>query len=450
MTFTPPPVDTQVPTVISADAALRALLESAGLESAFADSFRFDGDDPIYPTRYRIGTAAAVALAAVRALARPMAPGSGRVPIDVCGAAVSTESFRHLYLDGVRVTSPRDALTGFYTTRDERQIFLHLNFPHHRARIAAVLGELVDRDTLQRDVAGWNASELEAAIIDHGACAQVVQSPQEWYAGEQAGVLRPLPPVEIVRIGDSPPEPMPAGAAPLESLSVVDFTRVLAGPVCGRTLADLGANVIRIENPLYTDLRPYQLDANRGKQKLTLDLRRPEDLAQLRSAVSRADVFSQAYRPGVAQRLGLDAHDLVKMRPGIVSASLSAFGHLGPWRGRRGFDSSIQAAAGLAAPNRAIPPAFLPTSPIDYVSGYLLAFGVLAALRRRAGEGGSYLVRASLARTAMWMDSLGHIDPETLARRPEDIASRTIARLSSESDTPEGLLRHLPSPTRLF
>lgn len=437
------------PSTVSADIALRALLEDVGLDPRLAWQFHFAGDDPVYPTPYRIGTAAAVALAAVRAAARAPDASAKPVTLDVNAAAVSTESFRHLYLNGTRVSSPRDALTGFYTTQDERQIFLHLNFPHHRARIAEVLGKITDRGTLARSVARWQSSELEMAIADRGACCQILRSPHEWHESEPARVLRLLPPVEIIRLGDSAPEPMPAAGTPLGGLSVVDFTRVLAGPICGRTLADLGAHVLRIENPLYMDLRPYQLDANRGKQRLTLDLRQPDQLAQLRSAIASADVFSQAYRPGVAQRFGLGAHDVAGLRPGIVTASLSAFGHLGPWRARRGFDSSIQAATGFACVDDVAGPALLPTSPIDYVSGYLLAFGVLSALRRRASEGGSYLVRVSLARTAMWIDSFGIVDLDALARRPEDIVPRTIARLSSECDTPEGVLNYLPSPTRL-
>jgi hypothetical protein len=434
---------------VTADDALHTLLEGAGLDPRLAEQVSFVGDDPVYPTRYRIGRAAAVAIAAIHSAAWPPRQSARPLVVDVAAAAVSTEGFRHLYLNGTHITSPRDVLTGFYATRDGRQIFLHLNFPHHRMRIANLLGTFDGRDQLAFKISNWQAGELEDAIANNGACAQILQSPEMWRRSAEAQALNALPPVEIIRIGDSAPEAMPSsGAAPLDGLSMVDCTRVLAGPICGRTLADLGARVLRIENPLYPDLRPYQLEANRDKQRLTLDLRLAQDMAQLRTSIAHTDVFSQAYRSGVAQRLGFDAPNVAALRPGIVMASLNAFGHLGPSESRRGFDSSIQAAAGLAWVGEAVRPVLLPTSPIDYVSGYLLAFGVLVALHRRAHEGGSYLVRASLARTAMWIDSFGLLSAATLEGRSDAIIRNKLAERAAEFETPEGLVRHLSSPTR--
>jgi crotonobetainyl-CoA:carnitine CoA-transferase CaiB-like acyl-CoA transferase len=228
----------------------------------------------------------------------------------------------------------------------------------------------------------------------------------------------------------------------MQDLQVVDFTRVLAGPTCGRFLAEAGARVTRIEHPVTPDLVAYKLDANRDKQECTLDLDAPNDLARLRDMAARSDVFVQAYRPGVAARYGLDAHTLGGVNPGLVYATLSAYGHEGPWSQRRGFDSVLQAACGLAHLNGGGTPKLLPTSPLDYAAGFLLAFGIEIALKRRARVGGRYHVRTSLAQVARWLHGFQHptAPPDNAAARASLIAQHSI-----ETQTNLGAVRHLRS-----
>lgn len=247
-----------------------------------------------------------------------------------------------------------------------------------------------------------------------------------------------LPVIEIMRIGDSPSKPLAA----MQNVHVIDFTRVLAGPTCGRFLAEAGAQVTRIEHPETPDLVAYKLDANRDKLERKLDLRDAGNLAALRDMVAAADVFVQAYRPGVAAHYGLDPQTLVAASPGLICASLSAYGHVGLFAQRRGFDSVVQAACGLAQLESGSAPKLLPTSPLDYAAGFLLAFGIEVALRRRAREGGSYHVRTSLAQVAHWLrrfqhDTMPAADPARLAR--------AIAEHSTETQTQAGLIRHLRS-----
>ena len=223
---------------------------------------------------------------------------------------------------------------------------------------------------------------------------------------------------------------------------IVDFTRVLAGPTCGRVLAEQGAKVTRIDNPLYPDLVSYRLDANRNKIEARLDLRQPDDQAQLLHLLRDADVFLQAYRPGVAENLGLDAASLGRVNEGLVHASLSAYDEGCIFAGRRGFDSAVQAACGIALANGNGTAKLLQTSPLDYAAGFLLAFGVNEALRRRAREGGAWRVRTSLARVASWLLDLQH------DKAPADNPARLsgmIVQYMRETDCGLGRVRHIAS-----
>ncbi|MEO8299740.1 MAG: CoA transferase, partial [Burkholderiales bacterium] len=141
----------------------------------------------------------------------------------------------------------------------------------------------------------------------------------------------------------------------------------------------------------------------------------------LRGLARQAHVFLQGYRPGALAGRGFAPEALARLAPGIVCVSLSAYGAEGPWAGRRGFDSLVQAATGFnlaeAAAFGAAEPKALPLQILDYAAGYLLAFGAQAALLRQAGEGGSWHVQVSLAGVGHWLRSLGRVDGSG-AKRP--------------------------------
>ena len=193
-----------------------------------------------------------------------------------------------------------------------------------------------------------------------------------------------------------------AGAGALAGVRVLDLTHVIAGPVCGRTLAAHGADVLQVGAPHLPVLNQLVMDTGFGKRSCHLDLRTEPE--RLRELVAGADVFVQSYRPGSLAAKGFGATDLASVRPGIVVVSLNAYGHTGPWRHRRGFDSLVQMSCGIAAGDVPKP---LPAQALDHGTGWLAAFGVLVALRRRALEGGAWHVRLSLARTAEWLHDLG-------------------------------------------
>ena len=222
---------------------------------------------------------------------------------------------------------------------------------------------------------------------------------------------------------------------------MLDLTRVIAGPVCGRTLAAHGAEVMLVTAGHLPSIPLLVMDTGRGKLSAALDLRRAEEVECLRRLIREADVFCQGYRPGALDGRGLSPEEVAALRPGIVYVTLSAYGQAGPWRGRRGFDSLVQSVSGIAHEGGVAAgldgPRPLPAQALDHATGYLAAFGAMVALLRRAREGGSYLVRLSLARTGRWIDALGRVDG-ALARdlRPEDVAD-----LMEPSDTPFGLMQ---------
>ena len=282
-------------------------------------------------------------------------------------------------------------------------------------------------------------------------CAALVRIGEEWRAHPQAAAVGCLPLIEIERIGEAPPEPLPAAGRPLAGLRVLDLTRVLAGPTCARTLAEHGAEVLKIAAPHLPAQRDMDIDTGLGKRSAFLDLRREADAATLAALVrdGRADVFAQGYRPGTLAGRGFGAEALARLRPGIVAVELSAWGRLGPWSQRRGFDTIVQCASGMAMIEGAGTPRLMPVSAIDYVSGYLMAFGAMAALLRRAREGGSWRVRVSLARTGQWIGERGLLDAAAVVATPKEMPEAEIARFSAETESVFGRIRHLAPVARM-
>ncbi len=232
---------------------------------------------------------------------------------------------------------------------------------------------------------------------------------------------------------------------------MLDLTRVLAGPTCARTLAEHGADVLKISAPHLPASRDMDIDTGLGKLSAFLDLRQEADAATLAALIrdGRADVFSQGYRPGTLARRGFSAEALARLRPGIVVVELSAWGRLGPWSARRGFDTIMQCASGMAQIEGAGRPRLMPVSAIDYVSGYLMAFGAMVALLRRARDGGSWRARVSLARTGQWIGDRGLLEAAAVAAVPKEMPEAEIAGFSQETPSVFGRIRHLAPAARM-
>jgi crotonobetainyl-CoA:carnitine CoA-transferase CaiB-like acyl-CoA transferase len=440
--------------------ALRTILPVAGWSDGQAAAVEFTGGaDPVLPTPFRIGTAGAATIAASGlAAAELWQARTGRrqrVTVDLRQAAASMRSGHYMHLADAKVSTARNTIMGVYPTRDGRWSYLHCNFPNHRAAALGVLGVAEDRDAVARGVATWNAADLEEAIIAAKGAGGMARTQGEWARHPQAAAIAALPLMEIARIGDSAPEPLPPGDRPLAGIRVLDLTRVLAGPTCARTLAEHGADVLKITAAHLPNLGYQEWDTGHGKLSAELDLRTPADVDILRGLVRRADVFSQGYRPGTLGGRGLSPEELAALRPGLVYVSLSAFGHAGPWAARRGFDTVVQTVSGItirqaeSVPGKTPGPQFYPVSAIDYCTGYLMAFGAMAALARRAREGGSWLVRISLAQVGKWIVDRGEVPAAALAGVPAEFAAGELERWSTESETPSGRLRHLKPAVQL-
>jgi len=383
---------------------------------------------------------------------------SGRrqsIAVDARQATASLRSGHYLKMDGAHVSTERNTIMGVYPAKNGRWSYLHCNFPNHRAAALSVLGVPEDREAVCKAVAQWDALELEEAIIAAKGAGGMVRTMDEWAKHPQAAAIATLPLIEIVKIGDGAPQKLPDGDRPLSGIRVLDLTRVLAGPTCARTLAEHGADVLKITGAHLPNIGYQEYDTGHGKLSAHLDLREAKDVEILKGLVRETDVFSQGYRPGTLGARGFSPEALAKLRPGIVFVSLCAFGHVGPWASRRGFDTVVQTVSGITNrqgelfPGAAPGPQFYPVSAIDYLTGYLMAFGAMVALARRAREGGSWLVRISLAQTGRWLVGRGQVPDALLEDVPKEFTPDELERWSITSDTPVGRLRHLGPVLRM-
>jgi crotonobetainyl-CoA:carnitine CoA-transferase CaiB-like acyl-CoA transferase len=356
----------------------------------------------------RDALAAAADLAEAQGLPRPA------VAVDARHVACAFASERHLRREGSPPAAPFAPLSRFARTADG-WIRLHANYPHHARALLAALDARED-DALHA-IAERSAEELEAAIVAAGGAAAAVRSPAAWAAHPQGRVAARMPlvargPVKAAppRRRSAPPDP----ARPAEGLRVLDLTRVIAGPVATRFLAALGADVLRIDPPHLPELELAVLDTCPGKRLAALDLRRPHDADTFAALLETADVLVHGYRPGALAAFGIDDDALAARHPRLVVASLSAWGTDGPWAGRRGFDSLVQAACGISwAEGRDGEPGALPVQALDHATGYLLAAAVLRELAARALAEDAATLRFALAATAA--ELMRRPAPETAA-----------------------------------
>jgi crotonobetainyl-CoA:carnitine CoA-transferase CaiB-like acyl-CoA transferase len=398
--------------------ALAALLRTAGYDEAALRHVDLTGSEPVLPTSFAIGTAAQATIAATAvAAAEIWRLRTGRrqhVSVDMRHAAVEFRSERYLRVDGKPYDEYHDDIAGLYRCGDGRWVRLHTNLPHHCSGLLALLGCEHSRAAVQQALDRWQGEALETAAAETGLVVTACRPFAEWDKHPQGRAVANLPLLSIERIGDAPPLAAAAAERPLGGIKVLDLTRIIAGPVCGRTLAAHGADVLLVTAAHLPSLHPLVMDTGRGKLSTALDLRQPDARETLAALVRDADVFVQGYRPGALAAFGFGPAEVARLRPGIVYVSLCAYGHEGPWAARRGFDSLVQTASGFnvaeAEAFGASRPKELPCQALDHATGYLLAFAAMAALTRRATEGGSRHVRASLAQTGAWLRGLGRVD----------------------------------------
>ena len=373
---------------------------------------RITGADPVLPGRFLIGTAAATCVGSVTRSAaelfRERGGDPGEVAVDVRHAAHAFLSERHLRVEGASTGGLWASISGDYRGADG-WIKIHANYPHHAAAAARALGVPEDRAAVADAITARPVREVEEAVHAAGGVAAAMRTAAEWAAHPAGRAVRTIPLVDVEPIASAAPRPLPPGPRPLSGVRVLDLTHVIAGPLAGRTLAAHGAEVLHIGAAHLPILRPLQLDHGFDKRDAFVDLRTETGRRTLRELIAGADVLLCSYRPGALARLGFGPTELAGIRPGIVSAELSAWGHAGPWAARRGFDSLVQMACGIAAEPLGTEPSPLPAQVLDHATGWLAAGAAIDALRRRMTEGGSWRVRLALARTAVWFTELGRL-----------------------------------------
>lgn len=425
----------------------------AGLTLASETEVTIAGDDPILPSPFHLGEGAATALALVgQEAGRLWQARRGRpqaLSVNARHAAASLRSYEHLRLNGGGPPARNrqgPMVTAIWGCGDGRFIHLHGSFTHTQG----ILEELgLDGSATDEEIAkatmGRGAFELEDALAAKGLCCAVCRTSEEWAAHPQGQVLAAKPVVEVRKVGDAPPEPLPEGDRPLSGVRVLDLTRVLAGPTCARTLAEHGADALHIASPNLPTIEMFEMDTGHGKRQAYLDLNTPADMETLRELIRGVDVFSQGFQLGSLARRGLSVEQLAELRPGIIYVSENAFGHDGPWRERPGWEQLAQSTTGVAVTQGGEGrPVLAPAAMNDYTTGYFAALGAMTALRRRAEEGGSWHVTVSLSQTSMWYDRLGH------DLQPGDATGLgDVSGFLEEHDTGYGHMTHLRPPLQM-
>jgi crotonobetainyl-CoA:carnitine CoA-transferase CaiB-like acyl-CoA transferase len=418
------------------------------------------------------------ALACVAAALRAAAAlTGGTAGLDAASLAAVVRSEGYLRIDGEPAGAGFAALSRFWPTADG-WVRTHGNYPWHAAALrraldigsagaggagsggagsggvgsdgAAVVDTERDVAAVGAALAGLRAVEAEQRIVDAGGVAAALRTPEQWLAHPQGRAVAADELITDTWLEAGAPRRAPGGELPLSGVRVLDLTRVIAGPVATRFLGALGADVLRLDRPDRPELRIHRYDGLPGKRSALLDAAAPEGSARMRDLLDSADVVVHGYRPGVLARFGLDAGSLSRRRPGLVVVALSAWGSRGPWGDRRGFDSIVQVATGIAArdsPDGARPgalPGALPCQLLDHGTGYLCAAAALDGLRRQRAEGGSYLRELSLARTAHWL-----LAQPAVPRTPDPTVPADVAPYLTTVDSDAGPVTTVVPPGSL-
>lgn len=401
------------------NALLEEVLPVLGLDERYASAHLLVQPGNGLPASLAANSLACGSVAAA-ALSGLALHGGSHVVVDPRQVSVAFRGDQLLNVDGRQFTSFAP-LSGFFATADG-WVRTHANYPHHERRLLDVLGlpAGADRATLAAALAGMRAQAAEDLVTQAGGVLARVRTAEEWRSSEQGRAVDELPLLARDLVAES--EPLEAPYRP----KVLDLTRVIAGPVATQTLGYVGADVLRVDSPHLVEPEDMYALTSSEKHSTLLDLDAHADRQTFEELLGTADVVVTGYRPDALDRFGLSSAELAERHPHLVHATLTAWGSEGPWRRRRGFDSIVQAATGIAMAESpdGVRPGVLPAQALDHATGYLLAAGVFAALRARSLSGGVWRVSAHLARTAHWLlDAEPDAEPGQLVPAPETYQS---------------------------
>ncbi|MFZ0668603.1 MAG: CoA transferase [Acidimicrobiales bacterium] len=404
---------------------LGRLLADVGLSTGdTGGAVSFAGTDPILTSHLRLGSCIGLpimgcAVAAV-ALWKLRTGQSQDLALDLRQAVhgITPHAFWHPTLNGEMAPHPliidNPFLLDTYRTNDGRTVMISAVYPHQVAKWCRFLDVPPDRGRVSEAAGKWDAAPLEDAANSESLPICIVRTPEEWETHPQGRWLAQQPVITMEKIGDAPPRPLSAEPQrPLDGIRVLSFTHAVAGPTVGRTLAEQGAQVLCATRPNDYEHDFIYCEANLGSRSAYIDLTTDSGRTRADELLVSTDVVVNNHRHGKLEALGLSTDLLASRYPGIISVSVTCYGHGGPWAARGGFDMNGSAAAGLMTLEGTPDLPRLPVTGLinDFITGYMGAIGATAAIRRQAIEGGSWSVNVSLTRTAMWYLSLGLVDP---------------------------------------
>ena len=364
---------------------------------------------------------------------------------------INPSAFWHPTLNGEPAPHPLVVDNPFlvtpYRTADGRWVMPSAVYPHLAARWCRFLDVPPDTARVAAAVGTRDAFMLEERANAAGLPICVVRTPDEWLAHEQGAWLATQPVIGLEHIGDAPTRDFGAAQRPFDGIRVLSFTHAVAGPTVGRTLAEHGADVLGATRPNDYEHEFIYAEANVGSRSAYVDLDGPTGRERAARPSHGADVVVNNHRRGSLERRGLEPGELAERHPGLVYVSVNCYGPGGPWAGRGGFDMNGSAASGLMTIEGSEAEPRLPVTALvnDYITGYMGAVGAIAALVKRATEGGSWHVTVSLTRTAMWCGSLGLVDSGLAG---SDDEHRLREPLPCDAPSPLGDLHMLAPPVR--
>lgn len=407
-------------------AALEEVLAGVGLSAADAGgAIGHTGADPVVKSPLRLGGAAAIGLLAKSVAAAALhrwRGGQGQdITVDLRRAPHRLSPFYDFRWEKIGGYPVRPSLEAgnmmsaiFYRTADGRSVMPQAMYPNLRLRAQELLQIPLTWPAITEAIGKWNGLELEAAGEAAGIVMPMARTLPEFLEEAQyREVLADSPLIEVTKIGESAPEPLrPVGVQPFSGYRALGMGHVIAGAGLGRSLALHGADVLNLWRPGEGEQETIYASSNVGLRSAWLDPR--SDRAKLTELLQGADIFFQNRRLSFLREIKLTPEDAARERPGIVYVSFSLHGMEGPWAERPGFDQSAACVTGIMALEGTPEAPQLPPIIVinDYLASWLAQVGVVAALRRRAEEGGSYHVHVSLSRIALWILSLGVFDKD--------------------------------------
>lgn len=368
--------------------------------------------EPIKVADFMTGVVAATGASAVE-LGQSRGLPAQDISVDRRLATLTANNAGFHYMNGVMILGGEIMVpvNGFYETRDGQWMCFNGAYPHLRDGILNYFDSSNDQASLISKVAQHESKKIEADFEKLGLCTAPLLTRDEWLAHPQGQAMSALPPILIEQFGNARKRTLPeARHRPLEGVRVIDVTHVVAGPWSTRVLADHGADVISVRNPLFPFLYPVIFEESYGKKQILLHLSMEKAKARFSELIKDADVLVWGYGPGSLDRLGFTREALMKLNPNLVLTRVSAYGPRGPWANRKGWEQLSQTCSGMVElTSRGRDQNHLVAAlPNDYGTGYLAAIGTMAALRQRQESGGFWEVEAMLTRTAMEMLALPH------------------------------------------